>query len=351
MDKKQIVYLSGLGGIRAIAALAVVISHVNIKLAELGLPKGRPLDAANFGVTIFFALSGFLITYLLLLEKETTLDISIPKFYKRRILRIWPLYFLYLSLILLYWGFTSVDERLFWYLLFVPNVAFVIRQSIPLLTHYWSLGVEEQFYLIWPLVVKYSERLVIILVVFVFAFIGFKLFLKFSHFDGVYAFFHYSRFGCMAIGALAAIAYYNNHWLLERMTTALMQWLCWVILAFVGANQFHIASIIDHEVIALATTVIIVSQVKRVAVFTLENRWMNHLGKISYGMYVFNPLIIALFGQLLKNVEINSVWLKYFTVYFGILIAVIGISHLSYTYFENWFLRWKDKFSVVPTRN
>ena len=98
------VYLPGLNGLRAIAALAVVVSHITLSLDQFGLnsnvfgtdingsPKG--LDLAGDGVTIFFALSGFLITFLFLKEKENG-SISIKKFYVRRILRIWPLYYLF----------------------------------------------------------------------------------------------------------------------------------------------------------------------------------------------------------------------------------------------------------------
>src|SRR5271155_5691395 len=101
---KQAVYFSGLNGLRAIAALSVVFSHTTTSLNQFGLnpfiygkfPDGTTKTTllAAFGVTIFFALSGFLITYLLLEEKKTK-EINIKNFYIRRILRIWPLYYLY----------------------------------------------------------------------------------------------------------------------------------------------------------------------------------------------------------------------------------------------------------------
>jgi peptidoglycan/LPS O-acetylase OafA/YrhL len=100
---KTTIYLPGLNGIRAIAALAVVVSHTTLHLGLFGLDPhlfgngdGRPrtLDMAGFGVTMFFALSGFLITYLLCREKEIA-QVNVKKFYARRILRIWPLYYAY----------------------------------------------------------------------------------------------------------------------------------------------------------------------------------------------------------------------------------------------------------------
>lgn len=343
------VYLPGLNGVRAIAASAVVFSHVNMSLSEFGMGSGGAFSAANFGVTIFFALSGFLITYLLLVEKATSRSIDIGKFYIRRILRIWPLYFLYLILVIAWCGISVLDHRLYWYLLFVPNVAFVIGQSLPLLAHYWSLGVEEQFYLIWPVVVKRINNLVGLLVFFIFAFVGVKSMVKILHMDQIYAFFHYSRFGCMAIGALVGIFCYRNDRIIFFMTKSIFQWFSWILLSLVAINWFHIASIIDHEIITLATVVLIVSQVKQVGIISLDVPWLNYLGRISYGMYVFNPLVISLFAWILKHYTIPNIWLKYMAVYIAVPLTVVIVSHVSYNYFERWFLDLKDRFSVVRT--
>jgi peptidoglycan/LPS O-acetylase OafA/YrhL len=103
MIKKKVLHLRGLNGIRAIAAVAVLISHISLALPLFGLDplftdkKGEPAGVlmASYGVTMFFVLSGFLITYLLLQEKEIQ-QIHIRHFYFRRILRIWPLYYLFL---------------------------------------------------------------------------------------------------------------------------------------------------------------------------------------------------------------------------------------------------------------
>lgn len=103
--KDKIIFLPGLNGLRAIAAIAVVISHITLIFSTFGSDfklfgsddKGNPNAylLASYGVTIFFVLSGFLITYLLILEKEKK-PINIKSFYIRRILRIWPLYYFYL---------------------------------------------------------------------------------------------------------------------------------------------------------------------------------------------------------------------------------------------------------------
>src|SRR5690606_24795997 len=116
MIGKDRIYLPGLNGIRAIAAFAVVISHTNGRLGEFGLSKLPYWDLAGFGVTIFFTLSGFLITYLLLKERAKTGTIKVRKFYVRRLLRIWPLYYFYLFLILAIVGFSALGNTFFMYL-------------------------------------------------------------------------------------------------------------------------------------------------------------------------------------------------------------------------------------------
>ncbi|MGC3978989.1 MAG: acyltransferase [Paludibacteraceae bacterium] len=86
------VYLPGLNGLRAIAALSVVFAHISQKgIADFGLPFFIDLPMAGYGVTLFFVISGFLITFLLLKEQAKKQTIDIKKFYVRRILRIWPI--------------------------------------------------------------------------------------------------------------------------------------------------------------------------------------------------------------------------------------------------------------------
>lgn len=349
MTGTEKIYLPGLNGLRAIAATAVVISHICLNLPRFGLPGLRGLDAANFGVTIFFSLSGFLITYLLLIEKNSSDRIAIGKFYIRRLARIWPLYFFYMLLVVLYCGSAILDKRMLWYLLFTPNVAFVIGQTVPLLVHYWSLGVEEQFYAVWPWIVRHSRKLVAVLFVFVLSFILLKLLLKLTHMDKTYAFFHYSRFGCMAIGAIAAKLFKDGHQIIDTMSRAWVQFICWALYALVALNQFHIASIIDHEIVALATVVIILSQVKGVGIFSLEKSWLRYLGKISFGMYVYNPLIIALASIPITYWLPDIAWLKFMLVFAVVPVAVVVVSHFSYRYLESTFLHWKEKFAVVKT--
>ena len=121
--KSKKLYLPGLNGIRAIAAIGVMLSHINLSLHSFKISsislfgfdennKQSQWNLGEQGVTMFFVLSGFLITFLLLKEKKQSNKISIKKFYIRRILRIWPLYYFYFFLILIVicFAFGSVLE-------------------------------------------------------------------------------------------------------------------------------------------------------------------------------------------------------------------------------------------------
>ena len=163
---EKTIFFKGLNGIRAIAALSVLFAHTTMMLGDFGLnafifgtyddgnPKATLL--AGLGVSMFFALSGFLITYLLLEEKKTG-NISVKNFYIRRVLRIWPLYYAYMILSLLTLiKFTDqpINSAILFYIFLAANVPFIIGTAIDFISHYWSLGVEEQFYSFWPWLIR-----------------------------------------------------------------------------------------------------------------------------------------------------------------------------------------------------
>ncbi|MBK8300789.1 MAG: acyltransferase [Chitinophagaceae bacterium] len=185
--KSKVIYFPGLNGLRAIAAIAVVISHITLGLEEFDLdphifgtfPDGQPmgLSLAGYGVTIFFVLSGFLITYLLQVEKESQ-AINIKKFYFRRILRIWPLYYLYFFLsvsVAIIYGLGISKTSVVLYTFYAANIPFILGTALPFLSHYWSLGVEEQFYLFWPWVLKKIKHLEIFIISLIIILVGTKL--------------------------------------------------------------------------------------------------------------------------------------------------------------------------------
>lgn len=366
MHNNKPIFFPGLNGLRALAAISVVIFHLTRDFGEFGLdpyilgrladgsPKGFAM--AGFGVTIFFALSGFLITYLLLSEKQKQ-EINIKKFYVRRILRIWPLYYLYLAAVLVVifvYGMPFDGSMLLTYLFFSANIPHILNTPLPFLRHYWSLGVEEQYYLFWPWVVKkVKKHLTAFVTGFIIVFVILKCSFHFLYPGSILeACFDVIRFDCMLIGSLGAILYFNKHELfLKVFNSKPAQVLGWLVIVLLILNIFHIASIIDHEIVSVVTVALIIGQISVTnRLINLDIRPCDFLGKISYGIYVIHPLIIFFSAKLLRSLEMPAT-IKYGFVYCFVIAATILVSWLSYTYFEKWFLTIKSKFTVVESAN
>lgn len=368
MKENNPIYLPGLNGIRAIAAMSVVISHINNRLNLYDLEIGTLMSVADYAVTVFFTLSGFLITYLLLQEKSNTGTIDIKKFYIRRILRIWPLYFLYLLLTVLIIGFAEIRWPILLYVFMIPNFNNSIGQyfstSISKISgsggfvgHYWSLGVEEQFYAFWPWIVKNGRHLLKILILFPIFYILLKIILNITNAPyAILVFVNYTRFGCMFIGALGAyFYYYHNALVMKWVNMKIMQIIAVIFFALVVFNLFHIASPVNHEIASVFTLIIIINQISNPRkLFSLENKPLNFLGKISYGLYVWNPLIIYILSLTYKeyfaDIQINKLFLM-LLIYVLNTAMIILISYLSYEFFEKRFLKFKTKFMIIKSRS
>lgn len=163
--KANRVHFPGLNGLRFFAAMIVAVSHVELLKQYHGLPNAYDSPAVyelgRLAVTLFFVLSGYLITFLLLKEKELTGTITIGAFYMRRVLRIWPLYFLLVALAFFVFpriGAMQVppltgqlaDNLRFTlplFTLFLPQLALSMFAPVPFAEPAWSIGVEEQFYM------------------------------------------------------------------------------------------------------------------------------------------------------------------------------------------------------------
>ena len=357
------IYFPGLNGLRAIASIAVVISHITLDLKEFNLDPhifgtfddGKPqgLSLAGYGVSIFFVLSGFLITYLLQVEKGKQ-SIDIKKFYFRRILRIWPLYYLYLVIsvvVIICFGLGLNVQSFFLYFFYAANVPFIIGTGLPFLSHYWSLGVEEQFYLFWPWVNKKLNSVMAFSILAVLILLGTKILLHLiTPHSLMESIIHVTRFHCMLIGAIAALLYKNrNPMFLYLVDNKITQSIAWFLLFLVAINKFHVASFVDNEIISIVAVCLIIGQINvKNRIINLDVSIMDVLGRISYGIYVIHPLLIFFSEPILKNLTVSDP-VKYLLTYSIILSATIFLAHLSYTYFESYFLKYKVKFEVVKS--
>jgi peptidoglycan/LPS O-acetylase OafA/YrhL len=365
------IHLTGLNALRAIAATGVMLSHLG---AGLGFFGGAPLPTlmlAGYGVVIFFALSGFLITFLLLHEAPA---VDIRAFYMRRVLRIWPIYFLVLVaaialvtfLPITNWGPEKPGPLLVFYFLLLANVPFALDQSFPFLGHFWSIGVEEQFYLFWPWFFRSKEsapplsriariarsrrRVTVFLVAFAALRIVILLVARRHPMPLLEGLCGTNRFDCMAIGSLAA------HWVLERnpqflkvVTWPGFELMGWAMIVLAATNQFQIAAITDGLVVAVLAVVLIVNGACNPhRLISLEREPFKFLGKISYGIYVYHPMMIFFAAKAWAALSLPSAMRLPFA-YSVVVVGTLLISHLSYQYFEKAFLRIKTRWERVPS--
>lgn len=369
MSANKPIYLTGLNGIRALAAIGVMVSHINLSLkffeietvGLFGLKENGGQSywqLGAYGVTMFFALSGFLITFLLLKEIEKSNTIDIKKFYVRRILRIWPLYYVYTFLVtiaLLGTEGTININLLLYYIFFLANVPFALGIGIPEIAHFWSISVEEQFYLFWPFIFlfirKWREWLILILIVLQF---GLRLVLiKFGASDFFVNLSTINRFDCMMIGGLFAILFYQKSNFLRIFNNMIVQVGAWIIVFAAVINKIDLMHFaIENFVFSIVTSTIIIGQVLRTyRVINLEVSPLTYLGKLSYGIYAYHPLIIYILikSNIVQRIENDVV---------ATLVAFISISgftilaaHLSYILIEKKFLNLKSKFSIIRSTN
>ncbi|MBN9379454.1 MAG: acyltransferase [Chitinophagaceae bacterium] len=365
MDK---VYFPNLNGLRFIAAFLVIIHHLEQFKSMFGLPNNwkNPFVSivGPLGVVLFFVLSGFLITYLLMAEERKTGTIAIRKFYIRRILRIWPLYYLIVlagffllnHLSLLNVGDLSravwVDgwPKLLLFVLFLPNIAYAFFLPVPFVSQSWSVGVEEQFYLIWPWLMKKTKNkkraLFGVLAVYLLVKFLLQLAHKFasnSNVELVYGIWGNFSIDCMAIGGIYALLLFRNAPALKILFNRGVQfgtYLLLVLLLITGTVVPHV----HFEVYALLFGIVIINLAANPRrLFSLDTPWLNYLGTISYGLYMYHAIAIVAGLRLLSSAGIHSGVIQYAV---SILFAII-ISSVSYEFFEKKYIRMKARFSEV----
>ena len=368
MNEPKNIYLPGLNGIRTIAAFGVIISHINIQLQAFGVktfslfgfndlknPHGWKLGEQS--VSIFFVLSGFLITYLLLLEFQKTNKIEIRKFYIRRILRIWPLYYFYLiASTFIYFLFMdrTPDLNIFsLYVFLLANIPFLLNKALPLCDHFWSIAVEEQFYLFWPHLFKKINKLINILVCIIVINTVIRILLwQFFPFK-VFTILHtINRFDFMLFGGLVALLIFKNHKIIPVLNRKYAQIIAWLVILVHIINIDIVNAIISGQIICVCTGIIIIGQINiKNRIVNLEHKILNFIGRYSYGIYVYHPLIIFLYIKSLIFMNIENEILRSISIFLSIILTTILVSYLSYELFEKKFINLKSKFSIVHSSN
>lgn len=354
------IHFRGLNGIRAFAAMAVLIAHTIHKFPLFGLPeiKDTSIVIASYGVTMFFTLSGFLITYLILKEKNASGGINIKNFYMRRVLRIWPLYYLYLIACLFLYYFLSIEynpSSVGFYVFLAANVPLIIGSTLPYAGHLWSIAVEEQFYLFWPWVCKIKNSLFMWLIGLLISFTVLKWLFYFISIkygiDWPIITISTNRFGSMIAGGILGMLFYEKRKIVDYLALLWVQGLCYLILVLSALNIFHISStLIDHEIITMVTLCIIVAQIKRKNyIVDLDAYVPDYLGRLSYGIYVYHPLVILILSRLFSNTLPHNLF-GYTIVFLSVIVTTILLAQVSYSFFESKFINMKKSFSIIHSK-
>ncbi len=376
MTRKKI-YFENLNGLRFLCFLSVFFYH-SFYHDDPGFDGNETLifvernifGNGNLGVNFFFVLSGFLITYLLIEERKLIGKIDIKSFWIRRILRIWPLYFA--CVVIGFVGFPILKQligqtsnetaSLFSFLTFTSNFD-ILKSGLPdasILGVLWSIGVEEQFYLIWPIILslfpikKYWIPFSIIIISS----------LTFRYINDSYLINEFHTLSCigdMTIGAFAA-------WGIIQFTT-FKKWIIdlnkvsigFIYVSFIIIYSFrhelfmqnHTIRIFERMLIAIIIVFIILEQNYSTKSFFKMSRFKNisKLGEITYGLYSLHFIGILIAIKITNQLfEQEQLWhiiildtLLAFT--FSLIIAKI-----SYRYFEKPFLRLKEKFSYFKMK-
>lgn len=371
------IHFANLDGLRFILAFVVFASH---SLLGKGLSQLVQVDFLQrlitvfsngyMGVSFFFVLSGFLITYLMFEEKETTNEFNLKNFYIRRTFRIWPLYFCGLAFSFVVYPMVKealgyVDQnpfRILYQALFLSNFdsiavhhAGLVGVSPLMISINWSVSIEEQFYLLWPLIFLsinprkfWAVCLFLILVSW--------LFRIYYNYDGAILYYHtLSVVSDLAIGGLGAyLSFYNKAFL--NSIKQLKRWV--VFLVYCGGfallmyhenlfNAFFVQTTFRIIQALFFCFVILEQNNCEQSLFKIGNSTtISSLGKYTYALYMLHPIgiqaAIIFFRYAGFDQDVNI----YFSLlYAGIsLLVSMSLAISSYYLLERHFLRWRSLF-------
>jgi len=360
------IYFENLDGWRAIAAFAVILTHLSYQIQpneKFAFALKAILSfggvGGRLGVIFFFILSGFLITYLLFSENSLRGKIQIGSFYLRRILRIWPLYFLTLLIgfviLPLFKTMGPENASPLLYSLFLANFDHIYNgfPTLNTLGVHWSVCIEEQFYILWPLFFWLLTKIRFFVGGTVLLIIASELYFFFlgSHIKaGDYHLI--SCFKYLALGGLLAHFTYFHKEKLEAFLRLIHSKLTLLIYVFSLGYIFIQHKILGHSSIypyvfhlvpALFFSFVILEQNFSPHSFFKIGRVkvLAQLGKISYGLYLTHMIGINI-ALLILPIH-SSIWLL---IPLSIVLTIF-MSYLSYYYFEIYFLKLKERFSKV----
>lgn len=349
-------YIPELDGLRGIAILLVITFHYfpSVKIFSLGWA----------GVDLFFVLSGYLITSRLIYTLGDKKYFS--RFYKNRALRIMPLYYATLICFFLIINilvkqenrnlFQFYNDHILSFFLFLENWSFIFTTQLHEnhLQHFWTLAIEEQFYLIWPLLIylffqkRYFLKTLFISIVLIILFRSF-LYFKYQGNELIYFYNTFCRMDSFIVGGLLFFFHKRSSKINFNYILPVIIIIITVAIVFSGTRSSTLFfSTIGYTLLAIffAGIIDIATNKKNNYLKALLNRkWLINFGKISYGLYIFHWIILLFFQSKIAQ-YLNTHFSLNNSISSGISISVcllisVTLSVISYFYFEMFFLKRK----------
>jgi len=318
------------------------------------------------GVDLFFVLSGFLITGILIDTAES--NNRYKSFLIRRSLRIFPLYFLYLfvfAVCLFYFLGANADFQSLWqYVFYFQNWQIENRSDeFKYLIHFWSLAVEEQFYLVWPFVfwfmyARHPNKIAMMLMLLTamswllrFYFVTEELYKP----AVTWTFF---RMDGLTLGALASVLLKNHkEYVLKHISTlkkcAAGCTLSLIVIVLipetleaVSHRVFGVGMAISTILYFCLVLIVVLSHTSSFYIGLIWSSVIQYIGKLSYGIYVFNLPVCIIVFNVMRGQNYN-IHLQHFTALFISIIVSFTIAHISYQFYEKKFLMLKDRFAPI----
>jgi peptidoglycan/LPS O-acetylase OafA/YrhL len=366
-------YRPELDGLRFFAFLAVYIAHTFLFGTQghhhhlpdaLAHGLGTLSEAGGFGVDLFYVLSAYLITELLLRERAVRGTVEVPAFYLRRILRIWPLYFLFLALAYGLTFFVPGEEltpaHLLAFALFSGNWMLLLHPVGTVAAPLWSVSVEEQFYLVWPWAVRRGSPRRIVGLMLAFSLLGLLLRAVLARHGVDRLWISKNSFtradGLVAGAVLATVLRGKLPRLRSTIRTALglgclaaLVAFAWGLGLYSGATS-TLRLTLGWPLVALACAGIVLSVIggEGMGARLLASRPLVYLGRISYGLYVFHQVGLLVAHACFPQYASNPLqWAAHFAA--GLLLTVL-LAATSYRWFELPFLELKRRYTIVLSR-
>ena len=347
-------------GLRFFAVLMVMVAHwLQWQWKDPVLTK----IPFSHGVTLFFVLSGFLITRILLVNrdkynsKDENKFVLIKNFYTRRFFRIFPIYYLLLFFLFAI-DFKNTRELFPWLITYTSNIYQSINNIyIGDFNHFWSLAVEEQFYLFWPFVILFIKPnktfLAIILTIILAIFVRAYLYFFIDKWVAT-AFFTLSCMHALGLGAFLAYVKLYKPKIGTFLSKPLWLYLAAGIYVCTLTLQYTLEldwfkQIFDDFLFAIVATLIILKAsedgFKGITKYILEHKFITYLGKISYGMYVFHLFMPALYYYIAPKLGL-SIYNKY-ALFIAFFVLNLIVSYFSWKLIESPINKLKDKFPYM----